>query len=296
MKLTNIHGLPEPIVEAIRNDPYSRGDSDISITGLIGPPRISALEAQYGEHLTEDVSERIWSLFGKTVHNILEKAGRTGLREQRMFAEISGWVISGAFDHLELSETVKDLYTKDSELVLSDWKTTSVYTLFNERRLWEWQEQLNCYAYLLSLFGYEVDRIQVVALLRDWKRSMAWKDPTYPQTAVEKVPLQLWSPEEALRFIEKRVELHQAARVHLPECNDEDRWASPHRWAVYTPKKNGERKARADRVLDTEQEALDWAEGKTGAEIEERPGNQWVRCQDYCSVATFCTQYLEGSV
>src|SRR3954463_10849323 len=38
MKLTNRLGLPEPIVAAVANDGYSRGDADISVTSLLKPP------------------------------------------------------------------------------------------------------------------------------------------------------------------------------------------------------------------------------------------------------------------
>jgi len=44
MQITNRLNLPAAIVEAVRNDPYSSGDCDISCTRLVGPPMIRHLE------------------------------------------------------------------------------------------------------------------------------------------------------------------------------------------------------------------------------------------------------------
>ena len=44
MKYTNKHDIPKEIIRAIENDQYTRGNSDISVTGLLQPPRIRLLE------------------------------------------------------------------------------------------------------------------------------------------------------------------------------------------------------------------------------------------------------------
>ena len=58
MKITNELGLPEPLVDAVRNDGYTKGNADFSVTGLIGPPYQRKLMGEFGEKITEDVSER----------------------------------------------------------------------------------------------------------------------------------------------------------------------------------------------------------------------------------------------
>jgi hypothetical protein len=284
--ITNVHDLPEPLVAAIMNDGYDRGDADISVTGLLNPPRIAALEARYAEHLTDDASDRIWLLLGRSVHNILERAGETGLREMRLFTDVCGWKVSGQFDHLALHE-------EQGKLVLYDYKVTSVWTLVYGERLHEWEAQLNMYALLLAEHGYEVDEIKVVAILRDWSRTPARMKDGYPKLAVQVVDLHLWSVEETQRLMEQRVRAHQAAREKMPQCSPEERWAKEDRWAVYTLTKAGARRARADRVFDSPADADEYAAAH-GGEVEYRQGDQWVRCRDYCSVAQFCTQYMEG--
>src|SRR3990167_5596923 len=49
MKLTNKQGLPQPLVEAVRNDSYGRGDADISVTQLLAPPRKVALIHEHAD-------------------------------------------------------------------------------------------------------------------------------------------------------------------------------------------------------------------------------------------------------
>ena len=81
--ITNVHGLPQSIVAAVTNDPYT-GGGDISATKLIDAPQIRTLMAKHKDQITTDVSERIWSLLGQAVHTILERAA---LRQEGMVAE-----------------------------------------------------------------------------------------------------------------------------------------------------------------------------------------------------------------
>ena len=70
---TNKHELPEPLYKAICNDQYvKRGD--ISVTTLIDSPRINALRKKHWEEIEEDAMDSIWSLFGSSVHHIIERA------------------------------------------------------------------------------------------------------------------------------------------------------------------------------------------------------------------------------
>src|SRR3546814_2141867 len=62
---TNRLNLPASIVNAVSNDPYTRGNAHISITGLIGPARKRQLEIRHADEITEDAADRIWSLLGQ---------------------------------------------------------------------------------------------------------------------------------------------------------------------------------------------------------------------------------------
>lgn len=74
MIFTNKLNISESLVNAIKKDSYSKGDSDFSVTGLINPARIEALRVKHDSQIKEDVSDRIYSLLGQSIHTILERA------------------------------------------------------------------------------------------------------------------------------------------------------------------------------------------------------------------------------
>ena len=59
-------------MQFLRNEKYSKGDSDISVTSLIDSPRITRLRSLHSKQMTVDVSERIPALFGTAVHMVLQ--------------------------------------------------------------------------------------------------------------------------------------------------------------------------------------------------------------------------------
>ena len=54
MKYTNKHNLPIEIIRAIKNDQYSKGESHISVTGLLQSPRIRLLNIENQDKITVD--------------------------------------------------------------------------------------------------------------------------------------------------------------------------------------------------------------------------------------------------
>lgn len=274
MKLTNNLNLPEPIVNAIKNDTYTPGPrADISVTQLLSPPRVVALRRTHKDEITEDASERIWSLLGQAIHTILERANATGIAERRLAVEVEGWIVSGAMD----------LVCKDG--ILSDYKVTTAYKIKNGQAPIEFEQQLNCYAELMRANGERIEGLQIVAILRDWSKLEAARDAGYPQSQVVIVPVPMWPAEKAQKYMRERVILHKQARVELPLCAADERWAKPDTFAV---KKQGA--ARASRVYENEDEAIAHARQDPALFVEKRIGES-TRCKHYCAVARFCTQY-----
>jgi len=120
MKYTNLSNLPKAIERAVINDPYE-SNSDISTTRLIAPPRIRVLQKRNWDLITEDVSDRIFSLLGQSVHHVIERAKtRHEISEKRLFYKddkiTNGWTLSGAFD----------LLNRDGHLI--DFKVTSAWS------------------------------------------------------------------------------------------------------------------------------------------------------------------------
>lgn len=272
MKYTNHSNLPQPLVTAVTQDPYSRGNADISVTQLISPPRKIALEAKHFDELEEDVSDRIWSLIGQSVHHILERANKTAIAERRLSMKVEDWIVSGAMDAVYSSG------------LLQDYKVTSVWQVINGLKE-DWENQLNCYAALLRENGESVTKLQVVAILRDWSVNKAREGGNYPESQVVVIDVPLWPAHFASRWIKDRVILHQQARIILPECSSEDRWEKPTVYAVMKP----DRKS-AVRLLEDESSAKAMAAGIDKGFVVKRPGES-TRCTSYCSVARFCTQW-----
>ena len=268
MNITNIHGLPDALVRAVKNDPYT-GGGDISVTKLIDSPRRRVLRKQYGHAVVEDVSERIWSLMGQAVHSVLERAGGEGIVEERLYADVGGWSVSGQFDRLDLSGGV-----------LQDYKVCSVFKAGGDA---SWERQLNILRWLAVKNGYPVDRLEVIAIFRDWKKAESLRSETYPKQNVQAIQVPVWSLEDVESYLQERVRMHQEAESgQIPECTADERWQTE---TTYALMKDGGK--RAKKVASTAEELGPVPDGHS---IQVRPGSSR-RCADYCEVAPFCDQW-----
>jgi hypothetical protein len=284
MKITNTHNLPNAFVEFARNDKYSKGKADISATTLIDSPRVRLMRDHYAGDRQVDVADMIWPLFGTAVHHILESDKSDDvILEERLYATVNDWTISGAIDHQKINRT---------SVEITDYKCTSVWSVIHGKP--EWENQLNVYAYLVQKNkGLRVSKIQICAILRDWNNRDAKFKPDYPKAPVVLVNVPIWSEEDRINYIKERVQLHQDAQMNydlvqmFPPCSDEETWKRDDAWAV---KKKGLK--RAMRVFNNEAEAKDFSEAQSLAtEIEYRAGES-VRCNgNYCGVAEFCSQF-----
>lgn len=279
MKITNELGLPDAIFRAVAADPYTKGNADYSVTQLLKPPRMVALEREHAHELTEDCADRIWSLLGQVVHGILERAESVAIPEERWYCDILGKRISGGMDRLVLKEGL-----------LQDYKFTTAWK-FSDGVPKEFIEQLNSYAWILRENGIDVRRAQIVAILRDWSKPHAARDVTYPRHQCLLLDVPLWAPEEQLRFLEERVRLHELAKTAKPLCSEEEMWASQ---TIYAVMKQGQKKATKlfdDEFLAEAHAAGLSAEGKGVYNVVARPGER-KRCSTYCSVAAYCNQNI----
>jgi hypothetical protein len=338
--ITNQLGLPEAIVRAVSNDPYTYGSAHISATTLYGSPRPRILRKRFAEQVTEDVSDRLWALVGQIGHGILERAVHKrnahevleavrlilsdagvpparqlsliqelvdsyfaeaehgDIIERRLYGEWLGWTVSGQLDLF-----------RGQLLEIQDYKFTSVWTYIYGGRP-EWEKQLNIYAALGRRNGIHPDALKIIVIFRDWRKGDALANQDYPQRQVMVIPIPMWTPEEAERYVEERVRVHQQAELmwgeDLPECTDDERWIRGGNWVVL---KEGASKAAAVSGIDSEDDALRFIsekvakaaemKGKAGEKAREaaaglypayRPGVP-IRCADYCNVAHLCSQW-----
>ena len=271
--LTNKLNLPEAVVLAVINDPYTRGNSDISVTQLITPP--------YQRHLKtsvepiEDVAERLFSLYGQIGHAILERAGlRAGLNvEERLFAKIGGITVSGQYDIIQ-------------DGCLQDYKFTTYWSVKGEEPKQEWVEQLNLLRVLAIRNGMKVTSLRIIAFLRDHQKTMAKRDITYPQLPVATVDIPLWNIEDAEEFMAERIKAH--LDLNPPPCTDAERWMTD---PVFALKKAGRK--TAIKLFDEKSDADKACEaGGKDHFVEHRKG-EYRRCNDYCNVSHGCPVFQD---
>ena len=275
--LTNKSNLPEAILKAMQNDTYDKGNSDYTATSLLKPARITALEKLHGHELEEDAENGLYRLYGQLAHALLERGNENDLAEKRFFILVNGMNVSAQLDTLSVKSKV-----------LSDYKFTTSWGFKKDAPPKpDFVAQLNIQAEILRQNGYEVKKLQIIGLLRDWQISQAKADPNYPQTPVIILDIPMWSTETILLFIRMRISAHQEAARNLPECSSDERWAKPDTWAVI---KNGQKRAINGGVQLSPQLAEAVKEKTPGTFVQHRPGES-VRCANYCSVSKFCTQY-----
>jgi hypothetical protein len=279
MKITNVNRLPEPLVRAVSRHAHTPKPNHISVTALALPPQLRALSIKHDAELQEDAADRIWALLGTLLHAALESHAqglKNFLTEEELKTEVLGWEVVGHYDASEM------LY--DGEL-LTDYKLTSVWNVKDGIKS-EWEQQLNSYAELIRRAGRTVKGLQIVAIGRDWSKSKAKYDPTYPQQQVKVFEVPLWPQEQASRFIWERVVLHQwAAKGKWDECTPEERWVKDTKWAVM---KKGVKKAI--RLYSEEAPAMMHADTDPMYFVQYRQGES-VRCESYCSCSIICPQF-----
>jgi len=283
MKFTNKYNLPEPVVNALKYSSYYN-PGHISATQLIKPPRIVQLEKRYAELLEEDVSDGIWRLLGSAAHYALEHAeAKNALQEERLCIDVFGWRMCGQ----------GDLWHEPG--ILSDYKVTSVWAIILGDKP-DWERQLNIYAHLFSAHGFPVKKLNIYAIIRDWRKGESLRGGDYPPCGFVTVDVPLWSGHKQIEYIEDRVILHQSAESTpddgLPYCTPKERWERPTTYAVV---KKGNK--RATRVLNTEVAAIKVLESETDRTgkphaIVVRKG-QSIRCDSYCLVRDYCNQYRD---
>ena len=224
------------------------------------------------------MEDRVWALDGESMHYVLAKAADARyIVEERLYAKLDGWDISGQPDAMMIKDGI-----------LSDYKRTSVWNIIMGTGLPEWEKQLNIYAWLFMVNGIHIERLEAVVFCRDWRKSENRAREDYPKK-VNTFPIKKWSIEKTEAFIGKRLLAHEEV---LPLCTPDERWAKPDKWAAMN---DGAK--RATKLFDNPDDAALYVNNfERPMTVVHRQGDQWTRCRDYCSVAPKCSQYLEGSM
>lgn len=284
MIVTNKLNLPQPFVEAITRD-YQYKDKQYSVTSLLKGTCQVTLERRHHNEIEQDVADSIWLIFGTAVHSILENAQETEtqLKENKLVIDVGEYKLSGIFD----------LYDEKTKTV-TDYKTATVWKVIHND--WDdYRNQLLMYAWMLRKIGFECDKGEIVAVLKDHSKTKAKTDSSYPQYPVYKKVFcfkEIEFEDIEKLIIAKFKELSEAEKLsddELPPCTPTERWETPTKYAVM---KKGRKTAL--RVVDSEKEAKEYMEWKGVTEkdhyIEERQG-ECKKCNEYCNVYQWCPFY-----
>lgn len=276
-KYTPNPNLPEALYRAMteNNEYYDNQKSDYSISDLLNPPQVVQLTKRHDDEIILPYYANFLAMLGTGVHNLLEAKAKSLMidgAEERLFYEIDGTVISGE----------PDVFTDVNGGIVDDYKLIKVSRLpFCPDPHWE--EQTNSYVQLLRWNGKKVDKLRIIALLKDWSEIEIDRKKGYPQSPVVIFEIPMWNPMVAESFIQERLTLHKNAAIlpdnQLPECSDKERWRK------YEVRKRGETRTHK---RDTKLEADRLAE-ELGGKVFVKPGRA-IRCDLYCSALPFCQQ------
>ena len=275
---TNKHFYPDWVCNLLQYNPYSRGTqpSDISATQLIDSPQVLKLRKEHRDEIVEDVSDRIWAIYGSAVHAIVEAANLSSgniLTEKRLYHKYGEHIVTGQYD-------VYDMQSK----ILYDFKTVSSWSLIKGAKE-SWVNQLNVLADLMRKNDWEVKGLAIAALGRNWEERTSKTNKSYPDKALMMYEIPMWDELNTQVYIEKRLQAHF---FNEPICIPEEKWQTEEKWAVM---KNG--RSRAVKLFDSEFEANEFLvvqKDQDKLRLEHRPGHD-MRCDRYCNVNQFCKQY-----
>jgi hypothetical protein len=179
---------------------------------------------------------------------------------------------------------------------IEDWKTASVWKVIY-KDFEDWRMQGLIYAWLLKKSGLNVRHIRFVALLKDFSKTEAKRNPDYPQAPAFIYEFDVndtWLADAEMRAHKKAmavIENFEKSDDEIEPCTPEERWATPTKYAVMK-----EGRKTAVKVCATEEEAQsfidDLEKDKDKHTIEVRPGID-KKCEDYCPCYKFCSYYKE---
>lgn len=281
MIITNELGLPKPLVNAV-NKEYKYKDKQFSATGILGSVRELILKKRHNNEIVCDVADMAWSIFGTAVHQICENSTEDAneIKEAYLIEELpNGYKLSGR----------ADLYNETEQMV-TDYKTCSSWKIiFKDYE--DWKKQLLIYGWLIKKLGFECNKGQIVAFLKDHSITDAKTKADYPKQPIQIITFNFTDKdyEEIEKFILDKfylIEICESLKDEdLPMCTDEERWYTGDKFAV---KKKGN--VRALRVYDTEEEAIKHASTDSNLIIEYRKGVN-KKCENYCNACKFCNFY-----
>ena len=282
MILTNKLNLPAGFVKAVSMEKHN-AEGSLSATTLIQGVKQIILTDRHWDQLEEDVSDRIWAIFGTAVHSLMESEGEYDFTEQVMSHKVGDVTITGKIDSYNMKLGIVD-----------DYKTASVVKVkFGD--FTDWYMQGMIYAWLLSKNNFPANLCRFIALLKDHSKTDALRERDYPKEPVYiyKFPVTTQGLFKTGIYLRNKVEEHQRCSLladnDIPACSSVERWERPPKFAVM---KNGGK--RAVRLFDKREDADLLVEAKGENHYVEYRRGESVKCRSYCLCNHFCNFYQES--
>lgn len=276
MIITNKLGLPDAFVNAVSNERHN-GKGELSATTLIKGVREIILEDRHFDEIEIDASDMVNAIFGTAVHSIFENAESSGFKEEKLSVGIMGIKVTGKID----------LYDMEHGTVF-DYKTASVWKVM-VGDFKDWRQQGLIYAWLLRINGFRCDHVTFLAELKDFSRTKAATDASYPQSPVYKYEFDITDADmsETQCFIMQKVQAYKEACSlsddAICQCTASERWAKPTTWAVMKIGRKTAVKVHED-CDSAEAHAKALGEGHY---VTVRKGES-TKCLYYCNARAFC--------
>lgn len=293
-KITNKLNLPRQLVDLVSSD-YQPKEHQYSCTTILKPTRQVILERRHNNEIEQDVSEMVWCIFGILAHSVIENSQEDvgQFKEEKLKVdlgkyckELEGYYLSGRSDMIDLLDKC-----------ITDWKTASCWKVIY-KDFEDWRKEMLIYAWAVKDMGFEIDKAQAIAFLKDHNKTKAKVDSSYPKLPVwvEKFKFTDKDFKDIEEFIIARfLELKKYEDVsdnELPMCTMEERWNDGNKYIVI---KHGAK--RATKIHETLEEAEEHLNNlnknyPNAYEIQERLGED-KKCLEYCSACKFCPYYKE---
>jgi hypothetical protein len=291
---------------------------DYSVTGIIQPPRITALQKRHGQESEPTFKSQIASFMGTGIHSYAERMIRLANVKYQCYEVERSIVVPYIIDPVKHDQLINKVYETDGQpnyrLItgkfdilfktkkqnhLYDIKTANIWKVLFDPKHEDWHNQQNLYAWLLNERGVKLNSINILCFFKDWKQGEALRNKKLPQNQVVEYNLSMWKKKQQEDYLVDRMELHIAEEdtpdEDLPQCSREDRWERfPDGSSVQYAVLKSRTAKRATRVLGTMEDAISYARGAKGITsdswIEIRYAKR-TRCEEYCGINQFCNHY-----
>lgn len=292
IKYTNEAGLPKVIADWLAEDKYdgyTRDPKTLSATTIIGSHKKAFLNGYVREQedviIEVDVQKRSASKRGTAVHDSIElfikehqpEGVRAEERHKRQI-EVDGemYTVSAKFDAIE-------------DLVMHDWKNTSVYAHNDMKKMEDWKHQLSiCRWACQPKLGDLKKHGTIVAFFGQFSQAIADKDApfSYPSYPVQPYHFELLSYEETEEYLRQRIrerlQIKTLEDANAITCTPEDLWTVGATYKYFSKPEN----KRATKTSANLGELLKLKREKGGVIIEPMP-----KACAYCDGRDNCDQY-----